>query len=514
MNDSINQILNTRRVAKNTLFLYVRMLFTMIVSLYTSRILLNALGVEDYGLYNVVAGLIVLFSFLQSAFSSSTTRFIGVAITKENSDEVVSKVYSTAYFLHGALVLFFILGLETVGVWYMNHYMNIPSGRESASWWVYHLTVVNACLLTLRVPEHSMVVAFEKMNFFAFCGIIEAVLKLVIVFLIIVSPIDRLISYTILVVFVNFLINVAHFFYTHHCLFVKPKFVKPERSIIQGMFSFIGWNSLGGIANIGYQQGINLILNYFYGVALNAAMGIANQVKGAVYSFVSNIRVASDPQIIKSYSLSEFSYCRQLMSRISRLSHYLLLLIAIPVIINIDFILELWLKNPPNYASSFVVLMLVYSMLDGLMGPLWILNQASGKIRLYQIVRTIFYLFNIPITYFAVKLFSVPEVVIVVGIIITAVLFVIQIPICIKPLNMTIVDYFRDVLFPVIVVSLLSMTVSFFSARLFIGPWSRIISTTLINTSILGISVYYLGITERERKMVLSYLNRKLHLKK
>lgn len=507
-----DSLLSSKRVAKNTVFLYVRMLFTLIISLFTSRILLNTLGVDDFGIYNVVAGIVVLFSFLQSAFATSTTRFIGVAITKENQTEEVSKVYYTAYAMHISLALLFIIGLESVGIWYMDNYMNIPYERVNAAFWVFHLAVVNTCLLTLRVTDQSMIVAFEKMNFFAICGIVEAVLKLVIVYMVMISPFDKLISYSCLMVIINMLINVAYFIYTHRLISIKLQIIRPQGDVVKGMFSLIGWNSLGGVANIGYQQGISLILNFFYGVALNAAMGIANQVKTAVFSFVSNIRVASDPQIIKSYAMNEFEYCRLLMSRISRLSHYFLLLIAVPVIINVDFILELWLKNPPEYSSSFVVLMLVYCILDGLMGPLWIVNQATGKIRKYQIIRAVFYFSNIPITFAIMKMYAIPQLVIVVGIVLTVVLFFIQIPICTKPIGMSIITYCREVLIPILVVSVISVTITYYCGILFNNPWVRLISTTVINTLVLGGSVYVLGINKEERKQALDYMRNKLSL--
>lgn len=503
---SNNNIISTKRVAKNTVYLYARMLLMMILSLYTSRLLLSSLGVEDYGIYNVVAGFIVLFSFLQSAFSTSTTRFIGVAITNDNPEQEVSRVYYTAYAMHVALIVVLLIGLETVGLWYMNNYMNIPNERENVAILVFQLAVANVCLLTLRVPDNSLVIAFEKFNFFAVCGVVEAVMKLVIVILLFVSPIDKLISYSLLVLVVNLVINVIYFTYARYYLPIKIRYVPPQGKIVIEMFSLIGWNSLGGFANIGYQQGINLVLNFFYGVTLNAAMGIANQVKSAVYALVSNVRTASDPQIIKSYALSEFSFCRQLMSRISRLSHYLLILIAMPVIINVDFILELWLKNPPEYASKFVVLMLIYCILDGLMGPLWILNQATGKIKKYQVIRAIFYLSNIPVSILVMQIWAIPELIIIVGILITFILYIIQIPICINSIGMRFADYFKDVLSPVIAVTAISFVISLSCGIFISNEWLKLICTLLVNTLVLGSSVYMIGISADERNKVNIFL--------
>lgn len=504
-----NSILSTKRVASNTVFLYVRMLFTMFLALYTSRLLLDVLGVQDFGIYNVVGGFIVLFSFLQGAFSSSATRFMGVAITHSDPPSEVSKVYVTAYALHLGLVVVLIIGLETLGLWYMNRYMNIPAGREHAALWVYQLAVANICLITLRVPDNSLVIAFEKLSFFAVCGIAESVLKLVVVLLLAVSPIDKLVFYSILMLCITLIINIVYFVYAHYYLPVKLRYVHPQQEVVKGMFSLIGWNSLGGFANIGYQQGINLILNFFFGVTLNAAMGIANQVKNAVYSFVINVRTASDPQIIKSFALKEFTFCRQLMSRITRYSHFILLFLVVPVIFNVDFILRLWLKNPPEYAAKLVVLMLVYCVLDGLMGPLWILNQATGKIRKYQIIRAVFYLATIPISYAVMKVWAYPELVIITGILVTMALYIIQIPICIKPIGMRVWDYIKEVLLPIVVVTFVSLSSTFFTCMI-PHEWGQLICSILINTAALGFSVYFWGVTSGERQQLMALFKEKL----
>ena len=504
-------LLSSKRVAKNTFFLYLRMLIIMLVSLYTSRVLLEALGIEDFGIYNLVAGFIVLFNFLQSAFTSSTTRFIGVAITKENAKEHVSIAYSSAFFLHLCLAFVFIIGLETIGLWYVNNYMNIPSGREPAVYVVLQLSMVNALFLIMRVPENALVIAYERMNFFAVIGIIESVFKLGIVFLVLYSSVDHLILYSLFVVLTNAFVTFLYFYYTHYKLPVKPFFQSPQKKVLRGMFSFIGWNSLGGFSNIGYQQGLSLLLNLFYGVGLNAAMGIANQVKGAVYSLVSNIRAAADPQIIKSYSLAEYNYCGVLMGRVTRISHYLLLFLAIPVMINIKYILNIWLKNPPEYAYSFVILMLIYSMLDGLMGPLWIVNQATGNIRNYQLIRSVFYLSIIPITYIAMKWYSIPEIVVIISIVFTLILYIIQIPTCIRPLGMKMKDYYKEILLPVIIASIIPTTITYLSEPFFKDGLCTLIGTTLVNTLVLAIVVLTFGIRHDERSLVFRYINERIN---
>lgn len=498
-------LLSTKRVAKNTLVLYGRLLITMIITLYTSRVLLNALGVEDFGIYNVVAGFVVLFNFLQSAFQMSTTRFIGVSVTSDNPNVDVSKTYCTSYALHLALVVVIAVGLETIGLWYMLNYMNIPAGRENASLIVYHLAVINACITTLRVPDNAIIVAYEKMNFYAFIGVADAVLKLGIAFLIQVSSSDKLITYSVLMVVLSACISVAYFVYSHKSLQVSLSFFRPDMRLAKNMFSMIGWNSVGGVANLGYQQGINLVLNFFFGVTLNAAMGIANQVKGAVYSFVQSIRTAADPQIIKSYAVDQFDFSRKLVSRITRLSHYLLLFLTVPIIMNVDYILTMWLKTPPDYASTFVTLMLLYCILDGLMGPLWVVNQATGDVRKYQLIRGVFYISNIPLAIIVMKLGFPPEWVIIIGIVITLILFIIQIPMCTKPINMKISDYYKTILLPIVVVSVSSFFFSYLVSYFFSQSLIRLILCFLVNTSILAIVIMFFGITKEEKQIVVQY---------
>lgn len=504
----MSQTLSTKRVAKNTLVLYGRLLITMIITLYTSRVLLNALGVEDFGIYNVVAGFVVLFNFLQSAFQVSTTRFIGVSVTSDNPEVDVSKTYSTSFALHVSLAVIMAIALETFGLYYMNRYMNIPEGREKASLIIYHLAVIHACITTLRVPDNAVIVAYEKMNFYAVIGIAGALLKLGIAFLIQVSSFDRLISYAVLMVLLSVLISAIYYYYSRRFIPVRLRFIKPEVALAKRMFSMIGWNSLGGVANLGYQQGINLVLNFFSGVVINAAMGIANQVKGAVYSFVQSIRTAADPQIIKSYAVNEFNFCRHLVSRITRLSHYLLLFLTVPIITNVDFVLQLWLKNPPEHASIFVMLMLIYCVLDGLMGPLWVVNQATGNVRRYQVIRAIFYISNIPLAIIVMKLNFPSEWVIIVGIAITLILYFIQIPMCTKPIKMKVGEYYSTIVLPIVLVSVVTVFSSCLTAMLIDHVWIKLIVTTMVNTIVLGVSVLLFGITKEERMIAFQYLLR------
>lgn len=341
---------NTKRIAKNTLMLYVRMLFGMVVSLYTSRMVLQALGVEDYGIYNVVGGVVAMFSMISSSLSSSVSRFLTFELGKGNL-EGLKRVFSTSLSIHVVLALAFILLGETLGLWFLNTHMTIPENRLSAANWVFHASVFTFVINLLSVPFSASIVSHERMSAFAYIGILDIILRLLIVLFIAYSGwnFDRLIVYALLLVVV---VCIMQAIYWNYCTrnFEECKFgLSFDVNYWKEMSSFAGWNFIGCTAGLLKDQGVNILLNLFIGPIINAARGIANTVNNVLASFSGNFMTALNPQITKSYAAGNYDYMYSLVERGSRFSYYILLLFALPMLFETEFVLTLWLKHYPEH---------------------------------------------------------------------------------------------------------------------------------------------------------------------
>ena len=338
---------NNKRIAKNTLYLYFRMLLIMGVTLYTSRIVLNALGVEDFGIYNIVGGVVILFSFINNALSSATQRFLNFEIGR--GDVLGTKrVFSMSLTIHLFVALFVVLLAETVGLWFLNTQMNIPTERMAAANLVYQFSILTVCISFVQIPYYASVVAYEKMSFFAYIAIIEVILKLLIVVLLIYVGFDKLRLYSILTFLVAVLVFVCYKYYCNTRLDLSRYKYFWDKILFSKLLNFSGWMLFGAAAGVSATQGVNILLNIFYGVTVNAAMGISTQVNSAVNKFVSNFQTAFMPQITKLYAIGDFEHLRKLIGQSSRFSFLLLFALACPLMLNIDFVLKLWLKTVPE----------------------------------------------------------------------------------------------------------------------------------------------------------------------
>jgi len=298
MPEANNTTLSNRRIAKNTMFMYFRMILSMAISLYTSRVVLRVLGVEDFGIYNIVGGVVVMFSFINNFLNSACQRFLSFSLAKDTKEET-QKIFNTALFTHAVVAILFVLAAETLGLWFFYKKIVIPDGRMTAAIWLYHIYVLNTCLSICRVPYNAAIIAEEKMDFYAYMTIIESILRLVIVFLLVVIPFDKLIVYGLLHTGIVVLLFLLEKIYSEHkfefCIFS----LKYDKKYIRGMVSFSGWNLFGSIADLGYKQGTNIILNLFCGVTLNAAMGLATTVRSSIFNFVNNLQVAANNSSLK-----------------------------------------------------------------------------------------------------------------------------------------------------------------------------------------------------------------------
>ena len=387
---------NNKRIAKNTIYLYIRTSVTILISLYTSRVVLDTLGEVDYGIYNLVAGIIILFSFMSNSMATATQRFLNYELGKGNIDET-HRVFCVSVIVHLLIsILIFILG-ETIGLWFVTTQLNIPEDRTDASFWVYQFSVLCMLCKIVRIPYNACVMAYERMSFYAYASIIEAILSLVIVYLLLQSSIDRLILYSMLLFFVAIVVNTLCYVYCNKQFPICHFQIIKDKKLFSKIVGFSGWSLGESTANIAANQGLSILINIAYGVAVNAALGIANQVRSAFSIFVFSFQTPFSPQIIKNYAANDKLAFYGLIFRASKFSYYLIFIVAPAFMVCLDPIMSLWLVEVPEGSASFVVLLVIYIMVDALSGPLWTSALAIGDIKRYQIIISAIILMNLPV---------------------------------------------------------------------------------------------------------------------
>ncbi|WP_029904691.1 lipopolysaccharide biosynthesis protein, partial [Prevotella sp. 10(H)] len=489
---------NNKRIAKNTVFLYIRQLVIIVVSLYTSRVVINTLGIEDFGIYNIVGGIVVLFSFLNGAMSSATQRFLNFELGKNNLDGVkrIFSISMTSYILIAFIV---IILAETIGLWFLNTQINIPEDRIVAANWVYQFSLLTFCANLIRVPYNATIIAYERMNFYAYTSIVEAVLKLGVVFLLMKSEFDRLIFYAFLIFVVTLLVALYYRIYCGRNFETARYKVLWDKKLFGQIMSFSGWSLFGSVANMGTQQGISIVLNLFYGVTINAAVGVANQVTNAIYNFISNFQTAFNPQIVKLYASDSKDDFLSLIFKASKLSYFLFIFISIPILICTDFILEKWLVIVPEYASEFCRLIILFLLIEAIGGPLWMSVQATGKIATYQIIMSVLIFLNLPISYIALKMGYSPSSVWVVRIIMNLIIYVFRIFYLKNKIQLLTLLYFKKVILRSIVVTLISLPIPFTIYSHMDASWFGFSATCAASFLISGLVIYYIGLNRTER---------------
>lgn len=376
---------NNKRIAKNTLLLYFRMFFMMAVSLYTSRVVLNSLGVEDFGIYNVVGGVVTMFSIISSSLSGAISRFITFELGKGN-EQKLKRVFSSSVTIQILLSLILILLIEFIGVWFLNEKMNIPTDRIIAANWVLQLSIVTFVINLISVPYNAAIIAHERMSAFAYISIIEAAGKLIIAYFITISPLDKLIFYAMLMCLVAIVIRFVYGYYCRKHFFECVYHVIWDKEVLKKIFNFASWSFLGAGSSLLMTQGVNILINMFFCVTLNAARGIANQVDHAVQQFVNNFTTAINPQITKSYASDNLEYMHKLVCIGSKYSFFLTWFFALPILLETDIILKIWLKNVPEYASTFLRLTLCISLVSVISNTLVTSMMATGNIKRYQLI--------------------------------------------------------------------------------------------------------------------------------
>lgn len=403
------------RIAKNTLMLYIRMFVLMLVGLYTSRVVLAALGENDFGIYTVVGGVVAMFTVISGALNSAIQRFITFELGK-GSEAQETKVYSTAVIIQLALALIIVILAEPIGLWFIDHKMTVDPSRVPAARLVLHFSLLAFVVNLMSVPQMASITAHERMSAYAWIGILDGLLRLAVALLIARSSTDRLVMYAALMAGVVLIVRTAYIIYCRanlpDCRF-RPVF---DRNLLKEMFSFAGWNFIGVTSGVLRDHGGNILVNLFSAPAVNAARGVAVQLNGAVQGFVTNFMTAVNPQITKSYASGDSEYMFTLVRRSSRLSFCLLYLIALPVIFNAEYLLGIWLKEVPAHAPLFAQLFLIFALSESMSNPMITAMLATGDIRRYQLVVGGLQLLNLPVSYVCLKFGAMPEVTVIVAI--------------------------------------------------------------------------------------------------
>lgn len=491
----------TRRIAKNTLMLYIRMLVLMLVGLYTSRVVLSALGESDYGVYNVVGGVVAMFTLFSGALSSAISRYITVELGKGNQGNLAS-VFSTSVIIQVITALLVAVMAEPAGLWFIENKMVIDTSRVEAAKWVLHFSVITFAINLISIPYNAAIVAYEKMGAFAYISIFEGLGKLAVALVMANSPADRLVMYSMLMCVLAVAVRVAYGIYCRYCLEGCRFSFTWNKGLLREMFAFAGWNTVGVASSVCKDQGVNILLNIFGGPVINAARAIAVQVNGVVYNFVRSFTTAINPQITKSYIAGDYDYMYRLTYDGARLSYYILLFLCLPLILQADQLLVLWLKDVPEYSAPFVQWTLACVMSESLSNPLMTVQLATGRIRNYQIVVGGLQLLNLPAAYILLKMGCSPVSVMVAAFVISQLCLFARLVMLRKMVGLHIMAYIKSVYAKVVYVTVAAALLPFImDVVLPDSIWSLLCICVVSVLSVL-VAVLYIGCSPEERKLV------------
>ena len=502
-----------KRIAKNTLVLYVRMLFTMGISLFTSRVILQTLGVEDYGISSVVGGVISMFTFINAAMVSSTQRYLNFELVRGDANQLRS-VFSTSLQIHALIALAIIVLSETVGLWFLNEKLVIPEARMTAAMWVYQCSILSCAVSIMSTPYNAVIVAHEKMSAFAYISILDVSLKLLVVYLLVVLPFDKLIILAVLNLLVQLFIRYIYTLYCHRHFPESYFQFRFNKTLFKEMFGFAGWSFWGNLAAILYTQGLNMMLNIFFGPIVNAARGIAVQVQSAVQQFVGGFQTALNPQITKNYASNNLPQMHSLMFRSARFSFLLLFFLSLPVLMETNFILTLWLKTVPDDAVIFTQIMICISLIYTTANPCIIANQATGKVKIYQMVVGGILLLILPISYVVLKLGAPAYSVFIVHFCIESLAQFSRMYMLRKLIHLPLWQYMKNIYIPIVSTVVIAIILPLVVRMQVAEGWLRFLAVGFTCVLSVGASSYFIGFTKQERVFFLDKSLRLLRIKR
>lgn len=507
-----NETSNTKRIAKNTLVLYFRMFLLLAISLYTSRIVLQALGVDNYGIYNAVGGIVAMFSLISSSLTNSIMRFLSFELGKGDPTKL-RKTFSTAINVMLLLSALLLLLGETLGLWFLNNKMNIPEDRMIAANWVLQCSILTFITSLISIPYNAAIIAHEKMNAFAYISILEAILKLLLAYALVVTMFDKLICYSLYILAISIVIRLIYGIYCkRHFEECSYTFVR-DRKILGGMLSFAGWNFFAQGALIVNTQGVTLHINMFFGVAVNAARGIATQINNIANQFVNNFTTAINPQITKSYAAGDYEYMHRLIFSGAKFSYYLMFLIVLPICFETEEILKLWLGIVPDHTTFFVQLTLLSSMFTASNNTIITGLFATGNLNKFMLVVGLIEILNFPITYFSFKLGASAETSYIIYFVIYFILIFVRLLMAKDYLYMTAKEYIKQVYYPMVRVSIIPCIIVWGITMFFQDSAVRLVSVTIISIMTSCLSIYIFGLSKEEKTFVERTILKKIYSK-
>lgn len=493
-------ISNNKTIAKNTIILYVRMVFTMAVSLYTTRVFLDALGVIDYGIYNVVGGFVAMFGLMSGSLSAAISRFITYELGTGNKEKLKS-VFSSSVTIQAGLAILILLLVEAIGIWFVNNKMVIPEDRLVAANWVLQISAITFGINLISVPYNAAIIAHEKMGTFAFFAILESLLKLAVCFAIVAFSYDRLIFYAVLLGVVALFIRLLYGIYckrhfeecTYHFTF--------DKEVLNKMFAFAGWNMFGSGSAVLREQGVSILLNLYFGAAINSARSVAQQVSCAVVQLANNIMTAVNPQITKNYAMGNMQYTMRLVFIGARFTMYLLMLMAIPLLCETEMVLSLWLHEVPDYTVVFVRLVLIYLMVEAVSYSMVTLMLATGDIKKYQIMVGGCQMLNFPLAWIVLALGFGPEYTIVVSIVVATACMILRLYMLKGMVDFPVRVFIKEVYINVWGVLLVALPLPLIVHYFFDVSISRLLMVCVVSVITTGLSILFVGCNKRERMM-------------
>ena len=502
--------LSNKRIVKNTLFLYIRMLLIMGISLYTSRVVLDKLGIEDYGIYGLVGSAITIFSFISGPMIAATQRFLNYSLGKNDKTET-QKVFNASLIIHIGIALFVIILAETIGLYFLENKMVIPTNRSDAAFWVYQYAVISTVFLVITYPYNAAINAHEKMDVFAYVSILDTTLRLTVVYLLTFSPDDNLTFYALLTMVVQIIIAAIYFIYCKlHFSETRFKINQIEWSLYKSIISFSGWNLLGNIANVCLTQGTNILLNLFFGPTLNTPKGLATQVQGAINQLCTNFQTAQNPQIVKSYAIGELEYMKNLIFRSSRISFYLTFVLALPILMKTEFVLSIWLKEIPTFTIPFIQYTMLFSIIQSLASPLLTGSMATGNVKRIMSVIAIFFWSIIPLGYMAFHLGGSPTSIFAIQLILFIIAHYMRIRIVGKQLGFSIEEYWHRVLSSTCCIAFISTFIALLLRMYMESGLITNLAYLFIIEMFLLTCIWFIGLQKDEKNAIITFIKLKL----
>ncbi|MDR2281874.1 MAG: hypothetical protein LBE37_01620 [Sphingobacterium sp.] len=498
-----------KKIAKNSLALYVQMFFGMLVGFYTSRVVLDVLGIDDFGLYNVVGGVVAMFTILNSAMSSSSSRFLTYELGTGDKERL-KQVFGVTMFIHLGIALIIAVLAVPIGLWFMSTKMQIDLGRMYAAELVFYASVLSTCLTVVMVPFQATIIAHEKMSIYVYFSMVDLLTKLGIVIILPFVAGDKLVVYAFMLLGLHFIMQFSYIVYCRRHFVETRGNLSLDRGLMKEMSSFAGWSLFGDSAVLMMTQGLNILLNVFFGAGVNAARGIAVQVQSVLARFVGGFQTALNPQIIKRYAAKELEEMHRLIYASSRYSFYVMLIVVIPIFLELDEVLNWWLKQVPEHTASFLRIMIVISLIECLANPLIFAAKATGKIKKYQAILGGLLLLVVPFSYCFLTLGYPPESVFIVHLVITLLGHVVRVVLISGMVSLSINSYLNKVVIPCLVVAILGALFPYFWKSLF--PNSSTIIFFVFSFLWGFFMVFFIGLKQIERKYALVFFRDRLFL--